>query len=503
MAGIGEQLRAGREAGGLTIAEISRETGVPPHFLEALERDQFYELPDPVYVRGFIRTYSRMVGIEAATLIEQLPDELRFPGSAGAVIRMPPPPTSPDHKNHPRPAAAAAVQAAPVPAKATAPAPAPSGRQSVATSGRSRERTPATVSAAAVTSSMPAAHETTPEPVEEIRPAARAVEPAKPEPPAEPVASTGPNDQDSVSPAVARSATSVQERPPAPAPRVSWPARPAPALQAPIEPVSRPATPAPEIRAPVKEAAPRPAARAAAAAAIANRPAANGSTATAAATSSSNAEEPVIGNIIIDEGLLEAVPGDSRSTRGFSFPRLSLPLAGGAVVLILASIWLISVIGGGGDGAVPADRDGSASDSSRGGAVEISASSATKTATNASPTRTATRTATRTPTPTATNTPTPSPTPEPTATPVPPTATPTVYIPPPPPAVPVNAFALCQNLGGDNYNCGPDPVRVICAPGGGRFYDPNYTVLSPIPAEWVGWYERFVSGRLEGIQSAC
>lgn len=467
MAGIGEQLRAGREAGGLTIAEISRETGVPPHFLEALEREQFYELPDPVYVRGFIRTYSRFVGIEAATLIEQLPDELRFPGSAGAVIRMPPP--EPKHAHQPaaqpaaRPPAAQSVQQ---PAARTMPG-------AAASSGRRSTSTPATAGSSALASSAPEVVRETPTTV----PSAPAVR---------------------QTPAAASAAPIVRETP-APAPPVPV-VRETPAARiadsSPRPPVARPED------APVVS---KPAERVPAATSFA----ATTASANAASASIEPQQAPVVSEriigapetgVIIDGGVLEELP-DPRARRGFAFPRMSLPLAGGAVALVLASIWLFSVIRGGGDGSVPTDRDGSSTDSNRGGAVEISAQNATKTATNA--VATATRTATRTATSTPTSTPTPSPTPEPTATPVPPTATPTVYVPPPPPAVPVNAFALCQNLGGDSYDCGPDPVRVICAPDGGRFYDPNYTVLSPIPVEWAGWYERSVSGRLEGIQSAC
>ncbi len=72
MAGIGEALRSTRERRGLSIAEVAQDTRISPRFLEALESEQFDELPAPVYVRGFIRSYASYLKIESQPLLDQL-----------------------------------------------------------------------------------------------------------------------------------------------------------------------------------------------------------------------------------------------------------------------------------------------------------------------------------------------------------------------------------------------------------------------------------------------
>ncbi len=72
MAGIGEALRSTRERRGLSIDEVARDTRISPRFLEALESEQFEELPAPVYVRGFIRSYAGYLKLEPQPLLDQL-----------------------------------------------------------------------------------------------------------------------------------------------------------------------------------------------------------------------------------------------------------------------------------------------------------------------------------------------------------------------------------------------------------------------------------------------
>jgi len=72
VAGIGESLRSTRERRGLSIDQVALETRISPRFLEALEAEQFAELPAPVYVRGFLRSYANYLRIEPEPLLEQL-----------------------------------------------------------------------------------------------------------------------------------------------------------------------------------------------------------------------------------------------------------------------------------------------------------------------------------------------------------------------------------------------------------------------------------------------
>jgi hypothetical protein len=56
-------LRAGRDARGMTLAQVAQTTRIQHRALERLEAASFDELPADVFVRGFIRNYARCVGL--------------------------------------------------------------------------------------------------------------------------------------------------------------------------------------------------------------------------------------------------------------------------------------------------------------------------------------------------------------------------------------------------------------------------------------------------------
>jgi cytoskeletal protein RodZ len=62
--GIGRALRAARQHRRKSIDEASRETRVRTEYLEALERESFDALGDDVYVRGFLRSYAKYLGLD-------------------------------------------------------------------------------------------------------------------------------------------------------------------------------------------------------------------------------------------------------------------------------------------------------------------------------------------------------------------------------------------------------------------------------------------------------
>lgn len=65
MQSVGNHLRQQREAKGMSIEEVARATRVPMSSVERLESDQFDELPGEVFVRGFMKSYARAVGLDA------------------------------------------------------------------------------------------------------------------------------------------------------------------------------------------------------------------------------------------------------------------------------------------------------------------------------------------------------------------------------------------------------------------------------------------------------
>ena len=57
MSSLGNYLRELRQAKSMSLDDIARSTRVGRRHLEALESDDFAELPAPVFVKGFIRAY--------------------------------------------------------------------------------------------------------------------------------------------------------------------------------------------------------------------------------------------------------------------------------------------------------------------------------------------------------------------------------------------------------------------------------------------------------------
>jgi transcriptional regulator with XRE-family HTH domain len=74
---VGDRLRAGREAAGLSIAEVGQRTRVPLRHLEAIEATDFAALPSPTYAVGFARAYARTLGMDEVAVAHDVRLELR------------------------------------------------------------------------------------------------------------------------------------------------------------------------------------------------------------------------------------------------------------------------------------------------------------------------------------------------------------------------------------------------------------------------------------------
>jgi len=67
---LGEVLRAAREAKGVDLARVERETKIRERYLSALERGDYRELPGAVYTKGFLRNYGAYLGLDPEYLID-------------------------------------------------------------------------------------------------------------------------------------------------------------------------------------------------------------------------------------------------------------------------------------------------------------------------------------------------------------------------------------------------------------------------------------------------
>jgi flagellar biosynthesis protein FlhG len=66
----GADLRKIREARGISLRHIAAVTKIGRRFLEYVEEDRFDFLPAPVYLRGFVQEYARIVGIDGRRAAE-------------------------------------------------------------------------------------------------------------------------------------------------------------------------------------------------------------------------------------------------------------------------------------------------------------------------------------------------------------------------------------------------------------------------------------------------
>lgn len=66
---FGSWLRTQREMRSITLREIADYTKITVRYLEALERDDFEQLPGSVFTKGFLREYARYVGLEPDAVV--------------------------------------------------------------------------------------------------------------------------------------------------------------------------------------------------------------------------------------------------------------------------------------------------------------------------------------------------------------------------------------------------------------------------------------------------
>ena len=74
LAGCGERLRRAREAAGLTVEQVGERLRMPARVVRSLEAEDWSRLGAPVFVRGQVRSYSRMLGLLTAPMMDALVD---------------------------------------------------------------------------------------------------------------------------------------------------------------------------------------------------------------------------------------------------------------------------------------------------------------------------------------------------------------------------------------------------------------------------------------------
>lgn len=66
---LGEFLRQERESRGITIEQVASATKISVRLLHLIESDQYSELPAKPFIRGFVNSYCRFIGIDAKEVL--------------------------------------------------------------------------------------------------------------------------------------------------------------------------------------------------------------------------------------------------------------------------------------------------------------------------------------------------------------------------------------------------------------------------------------------------
>ncbi|WLI87600.1 helix-turn-helix domain-containing protein [Massilia sp. R2A-15] len=84
----GKTLAAQREAMGWTVEQVADQLKLAVRQVVALEAGDYAALPGPAVVRGFVRAYAKIVKLDAAPLVAQIPLDTPSPSDAtGTTIR--------------------------------------------------------------------------------------------------------------------------------------------------------------------------------------------------------------------------------------------------------------------------------------------------------------------------------------------------------------------------------------------------------------------------------
>lgn len=69
MPALGERYRAAREARGLSLSDVSEQIRIRSVYLAAIEEERWSAIGAPVYIRGFLRTYARFLGLDPEEVV--------------------------------------------------------------------------------------------------------------------------------------------------------------------------------------------------------------------------------------------------------------------------------------------------------------------------------------------------------------------------------------------------------------------------------------------------
>jgi cytoskeletal protein RodZ len=89
---LGDVLRTAREARGVDLARVERDTKIRARYLSALERGEYRELPGAVYTKGFLRNYGSYLHLDTDYLVDLYRLESAVASAERPTVQAPPRP---------------------------------------------------------------------------------------------------------------------------------------------------------------------------------------------------------------------------------------------------------------------------------------------------------------------------------------------------------------------------------------------------------------------------
>lgn len=86
--GVGEELARARAALGLSIADAARQLKFAARQIEALEQGRFEQLPAGTFARGMVRSYARLLKLDAEPLVARIAGRLEVADNVAALASV-------------------------------------------------------------------------------------------------------------------------------------------------------------------------------------------------------------------------------------------------------------------------------------------------------------------------------------------------------------------------------------------------------------------------------
>ncbi len=84
--GSGARLRSAREARHIDVQQVANELRLPARHIEALEAEDLSRLPEPSYICGYLRSYSKMMELPSDEIVAQFPGMKDYLASVKSTV---------------------------------------------------------------------------------------------------------------------------------------------------------------------------------------------------------------------------------------------------------------------------------------------------------------------------------------------------------------------------------------------------------------------------------